>query len=275
MSILSLVADAAGIGLSYVIAMGVSIALAAGAAVFSRRRIPSPERLWPGERPEVLLSIAGVGLMAWGAVAFSLAASQAKEPSQARIALANGLAQLAALIGLMAATAGLRPHGFRSLGLTLRRLPAGLLAGVAGILIVLPWMFWAEAATQRLWTALHWQHGVAHELLIVLGQTPSVWLRAAIVVTAVAVGPLAEEMFFRGQLQTFVRYWCGRAWLAVLVGALAFACVHPWWMWPPIFLLGVCLGYAYERTGNLWANVMMHSLFNLTSIAIYAHGLRG
>jgi membrane protease YdiL (CAAX protease family) len=40
-------------------------------------------------------------------------------------------------------------------------------------------------------------------------------------------------------------------------------------MWPPIFFLAICLGYAYERTGSLWTSIVMHSLFNATSTYLF------
>ena len=38
---------------------------------------------------------------------------------------------------------------------------------------------------------------------------------------------------------------------------------------PPIFLLALCLGYAYERTGNLWTTITMHALFNTTCTLLF------
>jgi membrane protease YdiL (CAAX protease family) len=52
------------------------------------------------------------------------------------------------------------------------------------------------------------------------------------------------------------------AWLAVLLASALFAGVHQPWMWPPIFVLSLCIGLAYERTRNLWVPVVMHATFN-------------
>jgi membrane protease YdiL (CAAX protease family) len=54
-------------------------------------------------------------------------------------------------------------------------------------------------------------------------------------------------------------------WLAVIITSMLFAAVHPLWTAPLIFLLSVCLGYAYERTGNLWVPILIHALFNTFS----------
>jgi membrane protease YdiL (CAAX protease family) len=61
----------------------------------------------------------------------------------------------------------------------------------------------------------------------------------------------------------------GLRWIAIFITSLIFAGVHPMWMAPMIFILSLCLGYAYERTGNLWVNIVMHAIFNLSSTVIF------
>ncbi|HEV2292378.1 MAG TPA: type II CAAX endopeptidase family protein [Tepidisphaeraceae bacterium] len=51
-------------------------------------------------------------------------------------------------------------------------------------------------------------------------------------------------------------------WAAIFLASLAFAALHPVWTWPLIFVLSIGMGYAYERTGNLWVPVVIHLLFN-------------
>ena len=64
-------------------------------------------------------------------------------------------------------------------------------------------------------------------------------------------------------------------WGSVVLTSLCFAAVHvqpgpgPLWMMPPIFFVAVCLGYAYERTGNLWTTITMHALFNATNTLLF------
>ena len=62
-------------------------------------------------------------------------------------------------------------------------------------------------------------------------------------------------------------------WAAILVTAAIFAWVHPSWSRPIIFVLAVCLGYAYERTGNLWVPITMHAAFNTISTALFLAGV--
>jgi membrane protease YdiL (CAAX protease family) len=67
-------------------------------------------------------------------------------------------------------------------------------------------------------------------------------------------------------------------WVAILISAAVFSLVHyavmpgdQAWL-PGLFVLGVGLGYIYERTGNIWADITMHSLFNLLAVVIVLAG---
>ena len=57
-------------------------------------------------------------------------------------------------------------------------------------------------------------------------------------------------------------------WMAIVLTSLAFAVVHPWWTMPPIFFLSLCLGYTYERWGNLWVPIFIHAMFNAISMTV-------
>ena len=258
------------------IATAISLAMAAMLGVFLPRRIKGPERLEEGEPATTLLSIAGMGLFAWGAASL-LAGEVSSRQGQSGLTdvqqvLFNGGVELAALLGMVAGTLAMRPQGIRRLGIGLSRFPTGLVGGIISVVVVLPLIYWVEVGSEAIWSLLGLKHPVAHELLLILGETQSPWLRVAIVITAVVLAPIAEEMFFRGQIQTYLRYVLRSPWTAVLITAACFALVHPTkWAWPSLFFLGVCLGYVYERTGNLWSCMILHALFNLASIYIYVH----
>jgi membrane protease YdiL (CAAX protease family) len=69
---------------------------------------------------------------------------------------------------------------------------------------------------------------------------------------------------------THRRPYAWQTWLAVFLTSIVFMLIHVQpWMFPPIFCLSICLGYVYERTGNLWANITIHALFNTSSTIIY------
>ena len=83
------------------------------------------------------------------------------------------------------------------------------------------------------------------------------WLLAAGVLAA----PLCEEFLFRGLLQGGLRRSLP-AWQAIGIAAALFAIVHPPAAMLPVFVLGLCAGYAYERSGALLAPMLVHALYN-------------
>jgi hypothetical protein len=91
-------------------------------------------------------------------------------------------------------------------------------------------------------------------------------------VVAMALAPLAEEVLFRGVLYTALKQH-GHRQLAVWTSALLFATIHfyPVGLLSLIFL-AVLLVVVYERTKNLFAPILLHSLFNAVNFAfIVAH----
>ncbi|RME38375.1 MAG: CPBP family intramembrane metalloprotease, partial [Planctomycetota bacterium] len=87
-------------------------------------------------------------------------------------------------------------------------------------------------------------------------------------ISAALVAPLAEELFFRGLVQTFLLNVLGSRWAAIVIAAAMFGGVHftqPHAV-PALIALGLVLGYAYECSGALWTPVVLHALFNLKSL---------
>ncbi|PHV31314.1 CPBP family intramembrane metalloprotease domain-containing protein [Janthinobacterium sp. BJB312] len=83
------------------------------------------------------------------------------------------------------------------------------------------------------------------------------WLLAVGVLAA----PLCEEFLFRGLLQGGLRRSLP-AWQAIGIAAALFALVHPPAAMLPAFVLGLCAGHAYERSGALLAPMLVHGLYN-------------
>ena len=108
----------------------------------------------------------------------------------------------------------------------------------------------------------------------------------AMVISAVLVAPLFEELMFRGLCQTalnqsgvFATRWAVIVSMAVLFTLLHVGEVITWaadgtfeqFAWQALvvlLVLSLCLGYVYERTGSLWTSILMHMAFNAVNIAI-------
>ena len=158
-------------------------------------------------------------------------------------------------------------RGVRTIGYSPRHFPAGMLSGVLGLLMAMPFVVGCLNAT--LWV-LSDKHPPKHELLQALSATTSPWVKVGAILSAVVAAPLFEEMLFRGCVQGGLRRATRKPWVGILVASTLFASIHPPWTIPPIFVFSVLLGIVYERTRNLWATTCMHALFN--AIAIVTNG---
>lgn len=104
-------------------------------------------------------------------------------------------------------------------------------------------------------------------------KSPALYL--SVLIGGAVLAPLGEEIFFRGFVYNCVRQRLGRGWGLVLSSAL-FSLVH---LGPlvllPIFLVGVALALAYERTGSLWVPIFMHATFNGVQLIAAYFGVTG
>lgn len=79
------------------------------------------------------------------------------------------------------------------------------------------------------------------------------------------LAPLAEEVIFRGAvLRTMLEHWEGsKRWTAIIISALLFGIAHmnPAQI-PHAFLMGVLLGWLYERSRSLIPCVVLHCANN-------------
>ena len=99
------------------------------------------------------------------------------------------------------------------------------------------------------------------------------WL-AAVLVSTVVLAPLAEELLYRGLLQSMIRQHTSSPWPAILLTSAVFAASHfgQCQDMPALFVLAVALGYNYERTGRLVAPILLHALFNAAMIWVRLAG---
>ncbi len=312
-------ADAAIWGLA-----AAALLIAATVGVFRRRSVEGPSRLDEREPVGTLWGIVLTALSAWVVVPALYAATKVAAPSSAStvpttqvaltpietvvLGIVSSAVVLAVLIG---GNRLVRHDGLRGLGWRREMLHRAWVPGLIGVAVVIPLTFLAGAATQFIWELIDLEHPDAHQLLRILGDSSSPGLRLAVIVSAVVLAPMMEEMLFRGHIQTAILYAIARMlrprrpargfdvifpeegaapapqvppepeppppssnarprWAAILLTSFLFMLVHgELWMMPPIFFLSVCLGYAYERTGNLWVPMLIHATFNVLNITYF------
>ncbi len=78
---------------------------------------------------------------------------------------------------------------------------------------------------------------------------------------AVVAAPLCEEFIFRGLIFGGLRRSLGLV-PSALISAALFAIIHPPASMLPVFVLGLCTAYAYDKTRALLAPVLVHALYN-------------
>lgn len=131
-----------------------------------------------------------------------------------------------------------------------------------------PFGFGLAVQSAFLW-ALLWFVGTVSlphgwELLVRrAGEIPLVWwpVLSVLMLGAMAVGRTAEEVVFRGYLQTRVAAWVKRPWLAVCLSTLVFTLVHRGAnpaAYTAIAIFGIVFGAACIRAGTLAPMVGAH-----------------
>lgn len=265
-------------------------------------RLPPAGSAWP-----LVLALAW-GLLVWMAVpayllssrpALNEAAPSTAEASHAQpappkkldlaalppkeVAILSTVPHLAALVALLTLDLVVYGGSLGRLGFSLRQAWTGLAWGAILSFVFNPLVLGGSMLVEWLYRAIDYIHPRQHDLLGVLGRTDDVAVRVVLVLGATVVAPLSEELLFRGHAQTIFRRALARlsgtdahspppawaTWGAIVLASALFASVHAPWTWPPIFLLSLCLGWVYERFGNLWAPVAAHSMFNIVSTLIF------
>lgn len=187
--------------------------------------------------------------------------------------LAQAAGAVSALIwlaaGLIAAQAAFRHGLIRGLGLSMRHWIFDALRAAVGYFAILPVCVGLFLLCQWI-TAWLGGRTQIHPVLLSFRDLAFGW-QALAVFNAVVMAALAEEVFFRGLLQSYLRRVLGSPWVSILVASALFALVHagaePQAV-PSLFALGVAMGYNYERTGRLVSPILIHAIFNAVALLL-------
>jgi len=243
--------------------------------VYRRRDPLRPAPLRPNRLDwvAVLLAVCAWLLVAAAAMPFVQRVfnlSDDKEGELIAATAATGVAHLATVpLCLLIAGKQFR-RGLRGFGLGRRRVTISVAWAAGGFLASWPLCAALLVVATRLieWLAPTYPletHGAIQAL-----HQPD--LAAACVVwiylVAAALTPLAEEIFFRGLLQTGLVSLLRSRWGGVLLAGVIFGCVHHAQLQAvlPLTAFGICLGYVYEKSGSLTAVVLMHAMFNARTL---------
>jgi len=198
----------------------------------------------------------------------------------------GALATIAVIIFLARVSFARRLRGF---GLDIKTIHRDLLVAPLNLLSVWPILLVAIILTTHIGRLIWGQEYQIpqHEELKIISAHPQLPIRILIIITAVLVAPVLEEMLFRGLFQTMIRSYLENwkleignwklitvdpVWVSIAISSIIFTTVHQNPAhWPALFVLALCLGYAYEKSGSLLRPILIHALFNGVTIAAALH----
>lgn len=152
-------------------------------------------------------------------------------------------------------------RSFRELGFyppRLWQIGIAVLGAIAMVIIV-------EGGASLIQTLTHTKHEqtVVELFKNVRGQPVVMWLFA---VFAIVLAPFMEETIFRIFVFNIGLRW-GGFWLGAVVSGLCFGAAHAdLYVLVPLALGGVILCAVYYRTGNAYASMITHGLFNAVTV---------
>ncbi|MBI4358195.1 MAG: CPBP family intramembrane metalloprotease [Candidatus Omnitrophica bacterium] len=157
------------------------------------------------------------------------------------------------------------------MGFHLRRLPwHEVWWGVRTYFVILPIFITILATLVYLASRLSYEPP-PHPLVEILleEERTSLWLLVYSLLAACLIGPVVEEIFFRGFFYPALRKYLGVGWTMALTAVL-FAGVHEnIFSFLPIFFLGLVLSYLYEKRTNLASCITLHIIHNTAFISYF------
>lgn len=136
------------------------------------------------------------------------------------------------------------------------------LLGVLGYIAVIPLFAIALILLIALTQLLQFEPAPHPLVEVFLEKEKSPGMIAYSIFLACVVGPLLEEIFFRGFCYpAFKKKW-GVGW-ALVLSSVFFSAIHNnLFAFIPVFILGLSLGYLYEKRGTLVPSITLHILHN-------------
>lgn len=200
-------------------------------------------------------------------------ASAAQRLAMQRLAImAQPATQVATIAGALAMLMITLPAGIRAIHLRFDRPAADLRHGISAYLLAMPWVLLVSAVVAVIVKWAGSETSTEHEVFTLWrAEGPGVTsLKLVMFIGAAILAPVAEEIFFRGLLQTLILRVFRVPAVAIVVASVAFASMHrPWPMQPPILILSLALGWTYFRSRSLLAAIIMHIVFNALQFAFF------
>ncbi|MFC1453709.1 lysostaphin resistance A-like protein [Verrucomicrobiota bacterium] len=213
----------------------------------------------------LMLIQVSAGMMHWAGIKLGWFAGDAKETTAALIqgVLFHGVALLIIWVFIR------RRHSswHEAFGLEFAGLKRAAGQGVMGYIGIIPIIVVTSILCQVFFYAAGYPVTLQDVVTIFL-EPQSGWSLFFLLLLAVVVAPLVEEVLFRGILLPVLMKKMG-AGTAVVASSLIFAGIHQHLpSFAPLFILAVVLSMLYIYSGSLWTPIVLHAVFNGVSICI-------
>ena len=88
-------------------------------------------------------------------------------------------------------------------------------------------------------------------------------------ITGAVLGPIGEELVFRGVVQSGLRRYGAR--VALLGSSLMFAAIHgPSVIFVDALVMGLVFGAVYQLSGSIWTAILLHVTYNGLNLIWYS-----
>lgn len=92
---------------------------------------------------------------------------------------------------------------------------------------------------------------------------------AILLFTSAVLGPIGEELVFRGVVQSALEKY--GLWIALLGSSLMFAAVHgPSVIFVDAFVMGLFFGSVFRLSGSIWPAITLHIVYNGLNLIYYS-----
>jgi len=153
------------------------------------------------------------------------------------------------------------------LGISLRRFFWNAWSGIVGYIAFIPAFFLLLMASLFV-CQLFGIKPQAHELVEIFSVEKSPYTLAYLIILAIGLAPVYEEIVFRGFIYGVLRKYAGVQG-GMALSALFFAAIHfNFAQLIPVWGLGMMLAYLYEKTGTLTAPIVFHAINNGIAVSI-------
>jgi membrane protease YdiL (CAAX protease family) len=187
------------------------------------------------------------------------------ENDNVRMMVNTSILDIMAVVFILHFTVGQYKDQLTTLGISAKNIGKNIFYGIVGYIAAAPMLVLVLAVIAIIVNLTKYIPEKQPVVELFLKESNQQFLILTSIFTAV-VGPLIEELFFRGFMYNAFKKRIGIFW-AMFITSAVFASLHTNIVgFAPILVLGMLLAYMYEMTGTLVAPITIHVIHNLSMV---------